>query len=92
MPTNISPAAADQLHAEALAARIIAVRLWGYLSLLQPDAKSFLDKQMNECFQSVDVTSVEGRDAESIKKMAKASIKSAFAGLIFGPPPGSRRQ
>jgi hypothetical protein len=87
---TISSAAADQLHAEALAARIIAVRLWGYLALLQSDPKDYLNKQMTQCLQSVDITKIEGRDPGPIKQMAKTLIQSAFASIIVGPTSATR--
>jgi hypothetical protein len=88
---TVSAAALDQIHGRIMAAEIIAVRLWGFLSMTQPNPKVYLEGQITQCLQSVDIRQIEGGNAVQIKRFARNAITDLFRGLV-GRPTGSRLQ
>jgi hypothetical protein len=88
----------DQLYAEAMANRIISIRLWGYLAEVGAKAEGvakakFLERHLKMSLESVDLWDVQGhRNPGGLKQMAKAAITGAFDGIVEGRSAGSRLQ
>lgn len=83
----------ERLFAEALANRILCMRMWAYLALESGDGARFVERQRRLSLERVDSWPLEGlRDPEALKRMVKAAINAAWDEVVRDFPSGSPMQ
>lgn len=83
----------DRLFAEALANRILCMRMWAYLAAESGNEARFVERQRQLSLERVDAWKLEGhRDPDALKRMAKAAINAAWDEVRRGFPSGSPLQ